>query len=69
MRIQNNPVTIIGVLPRGFYQETAVWQASQFSNVRLNRRGSGTQVIARLRPGVTIAQARAALEAVTAPSV
>ena len=69
VRIQNEPVTIIGVLPRGFYQETAVWQASQFPNVRLNRRGSGTPVIARLRPGVTIAQARAAFETVTAPSI
>ena len=69
VRIQNEPVTIIGVLPRGFYQETAVWQASQFPNVRLNRRGSGTPVIARLRPGVTIAQARAVFETVTAPSI
>ena len=28
IRIQNRPVTIVGVLPAGFYNETAVWQAS-----------------------------------------
>ncbi len=66
VRIQNEPVTIIGVLPRGFYQETAVWQASQFSSVMAQSAWFGTPVIARLRPGVTIAQARAAFEAVTA---
>jgi putative ABC transport system permease protein len=65
IRIQNLPVTIVGVLPAGFYNETAVWQARQFSGAMLDRRGSGTPVIARLRPGVGLAQARAALDAVT----
>ena len=65
LRIQNERVTIVGVLPAGFYQETAVWQASQFASARLERRGSGTPVIARLRPGVTLKQAQAALDAVT----
>jgi putative ABC transport system permease protein len=65
IRIQDRPVTIVGVLPAGFYTDTAVWQARQFNSVMLDRRGSGTPVIARLRPGVTLAQARAALDAVT----
>ena len=65
IRIQGRPVTIVGVLPAGFYTETAVWQARQLNSVMLDRRGSGTPVIARLRPGVTLAQARAALDAVT----
>jgi predicted permease len=62
--IQNEPVTIVGVLPRGFFSHTAVWQADQFSNDFLPMRGSGTPAIARLRPGVTLAQAAAAMEAV-----
>jgi hypothetical protein len=65
--IQNKDVTIVGVLPAGFYPETAVWQARQFSALMVDRRGSGTPVIARLRPGVTLAQARIALDAVTTP--
>ncbi len=32
LRIQNERVTIVGVLPAGFYQDTAVWQASQFAS-------------------------------------
>ena len=68
LRIQNEPVTIIGVLPAGFYQETAVWQARQFPADRLDRRGSGTPVVARLKPGVTLAQAQIALAAVTPAS-
>ena len=31
LRIENRPVTIVGVLPAGFYEETAVWQARHFS--------------------------------------
>jgi putative ABC transport system permease protein len=68
IRIQNRPVTIVGVLPTGFYHETAVWQSKQFSPVMFDRRGSGTPVIARLRPGVTPVQAKTALNAVTPPS-
>jgi predicted permease len=68
LRIRNRPVTIVGVLPAGFYQETAVWQSAQFSSAWLDRRGTGTPAVARLRPGVTLAQARTALEAVTAPA-
>lgn len=68
LRIQNQPVAIVGVLPAGFYTETAVWQARQFAAAMFDRRGSGTPVIARLRPGVTLTQARAALDPLTAPS-
>jgi predicted permease len=68
IRIQDEPVTIVGVLPAGFYRETAVWRARQFQGVMLDRRGSGTPVIARLRPGVTLDQARTALGAVAPAS-
>jgi putative ABC transport system permease protein len=64
LQIQNEPVTIVGVLPSGFFSHTAVWEAEQFSSAFLQGRASGTPAIARLRPGVTLAQAAAALEAV-----
>ena len=63
--IQNEPVTIVGVLPAGFYKQTDVWQPSQFSSASLEARGSGTPAIARLRAGVSLAQATRALDAVT----
>jgi predicted permease len=68
LRVQNEPVTIVGVLPPGFYSNTAVWQAKRFTSRWLENRGSGTPVIARLRPGVTLAQAATALDAVTPSS-
>jgi putative ABC transport system permease protein len=64
IRIADRAVTIVGVLPPGFYKETAAWQPSSPYVVQ---RGSGTPAILRLRPGVTTAQAKAALEAVTVP--
>jgi predicted permease len=66
--IQDRPATVVGVLPAGFYNETAIWQARQFTAAWADRRGTGTPVIARLRPGVTVAQARAALDRVTPPA-
>ncbi|MGH9410019.1 MAG: ADOP family duplicated permease, partial [Vicinamibacterales bacterium] len=68
IRIQNAPVTIVGVLPAGFYNHTAVWQASQWADAWLDHRGSGTPVIARLRPGVTPEEASRQLTAATPPS-
>src|SRR5262245_42046338 len=36
IRIQDRPVTIVGVLPAGFYNETAAWQAKQFSSLMID---------------------------------
>ena len=42
IRVQNRPVTIVGVLPAGFYKETAVWQAPGSSTASMiDRRGIG----------------------------
>lgn len=68
IRIQNAPVAIVGVLPAGFFNQTAVWQASQWPDAWLDRRASGTPVVARLRPGVTPEEAAQQLTAATAPS-
>jgi predicted permease len=61
IRIAGMPATIVGVLPPGFYRETSVWQPTQIPASRTSRRGSGTSVVGRLRPGVTIVQAERAL--------
>jgi putative ABC transport system permease protein len=63
IRIAGVPATIVGVLPAGFYSETAVWQPTQVPAARTNWRGSGTPVEGRLRPGVTLAQAEQELTA------
>jgi predicted permease len=65
IRIDGVPATIAGVLPAGFYRETAVWQPTRISSSRLNWRGSGTPVDGRLRPGVTLAQAERELTGLT----
>ncbi len=65
IRIAGAPATIVGVLPAGFFAETAVWQPPQVAPPRVNRRGTGTPVHVRLRPGVTAAQAEQALTAVS----
>ena len=65
LRIQGHPVTIVGVLPAGFYTNTALWRPPQFTGGMQRMRGSGATVIARLAPGVTPTHAQAALDAVT----
>jgi putative ABC transport system permease protein len=66
IRIAGVPGTIVGVLPAGFYRETAVWQPTQIPASRANFRGSGTPVQGRLRPGVTIVDAERELTEITA---
>ncbi len=65
IRIADVPATIVGVLPAGFYRETAVWQPTRIPAARTNFRGSGTPVQGRLRPGVTLAQAERELTDIT----
>ena len=69
IRIQDAPFTIIGVLPAGFYNNTAVWRPDQRPDAWLEFRGTGTPVIARLQPGVTRDDAARQLTAATAPPV
>jgi hypothetical protein len=65
IRIAGVPATIVGVLPAGFYRETAVWQSKQTSVFGASLRGSGTPVEGRLRPGVTLVQAERELTDLT----
>ncbi len=64
------PATIIGVLPAGFYTQTALWRPPVIVDVpgagdRADRRGMGTDAYARLRPGVSLAAAAEELTAVS----
>lgn len=68
IRIGNVPITIVGVLPAGFYRETAVWQARRFAPAFLSMRGSGSPVVGRLRPGVSLEQAARELDRLTVDS-
>jgi predicted permease len=57
IRVDGNPLTVIGVAPRGFDypNKTVVWKPGAF-----NPGNDGWVAIARLEPGVSLARARAA---------
>jgi putative ABC transport system permease protein len=61
--------TVIGVMPRGFQfmaKETGLWLPIAFSQEELaNRGGHYLTVVARMKPGVKLAQARADIAAIT----
>jgi predicted permease len=65
IRIADKPVTIVGVLPAGFYPDTALWEPERFDPTSESNRGSGTPVYGRLRPGVSLVQAQEELTAMT----
>jgi putative ABC transport system permease protein len=58
IRLAGEPATVIGVLPSGFYDETAVWRPVRLSVEDRTSRGSGMPVIGRLGRGVTFETAR-----------
>ena len=61
--------SVIGVMPRGFQfmsKETGLWIPIAFSHEELaNRGGHYLTVVARMKPGVQLAQARADIAAIT----
>jgi putative ABC transport system permease protein len=71
--IDGHSAEVVGVMPPGFHYPdaaTEMWKPIVFDADALsaNNRGShGFTVLARLRPGVTLAQAHADLDVVTAP--
>jgi predicted permease len=77
LRLDNDPMTIIGVLPRGFRHpgptvsgDAEVFGAGGFSGEPFPKPMRGTRVlvngIGRLKPGLTLAQAQARLTAMAA---
>ncbi len=64
--LNDTAYTVIGVMPNGFYflpsREVNVWLPAAFSPQELSQRGSHyLNCVARLKPGVTIKQARTAM--------
>ncbi|HEV3254237.1 MAG TPA: ABC transporter permease [Candidatus Acidoferrales bacterium] len=67
--IDDKPVTIIGVLPRGFSlagtsRDFGVWMPMSFDTAQLRRGDHTVLVSARLKPGVTMLQAQAEMAAI-----
>ncbi|HVN08893.1 MAG TPA: ABC transporter permease [Patescibacteria group bacterium] len=68
LQINGQPMTVVGVLPKWFtypgFTGIDMWQPLAFAPAALapnNRGNHGFEVVARLKPGVTLAQARAEL--------
>jgi putative ABC transport system permease protein len=74
VRLDNQPYTIVGVLPPGIElrlfdnrREPLVWLTKFFEDYEPKIRGSGYwNAFGRLKPGVSVAEARAELEALSA---
>jgi predicted permease len=69
VQLNDRPVEIIGVMPAGFrfiYQDNDAWGAYQLNRDQAWRETAGRfmSVVARLRPGVTISDARAEMDAI-----
>jgi predicted permease len=68
IRLDNAPVTVVGVLPAGFYSRVEIWRPYPATAMGHRMRGSGSTVYGRLRAGVTLEQAERRLADVTAAS-
>ncbi len=63
--LDRQPMTIIGILPPDFQfarENVAVWSPLALDKTSPNQRGHLLMVFARLKPGVTIGQAQAAMD-------
>jgi predicted permease len=56
IRLNREPVTIVGVLPEGFYDRLALWRPARAAITRPDAR-AGATVHGRLRPGLSLDQA------------
>ena len=65
IRLDNQPHTIIGVAPSGFDypEQTEVWRPLGWNPAQHSRSARFFEVVARLRPGLTVTQARADITA------
>jgi putative ABC transport system permease protein len=57
VRFDGLAATIVGVLPPGFGRTVPVWRALQVPGDEIGRRGSGWEILGRIRPGVTFERA------------
>ncbi len=68
--LNDNPYEVIGVMPRGFYflpsRDTAVWLPASFPAwMRTSTAWHDAHIVARLKPGVTLEQARTSMRALS----
>ncbi|OFW08819.1 MAG: hypothetical protein A3H96_08185 [Acidobacteria bacterium RIFCSPLOWO2_02_FULL_67_36] len=66
VRLDNQPATIVGVLPQGFYAKSKVWRPLQPPDSVFTQRGSGASTYGRMRPGIDIEEAQRTLAELTA---
>ncbi|MGH9711693.1 MAG: ABC transporter permease [Candidatus Acidiferrales bacterium] len=69
--VDDKPYTVVGVLPRGFSlfgttRQFDLWMPFAFDGAQLNRANHSVITFARLRKGVTYAQAQAEMETIVA---
>ena len=75
IRIYGNPYTIVGVLPRGFVfldPQVRVYRPLAFTAEQKSdesRHNNGWEMIGRLKPGATLRQAQAQLDAINAANM
>jgi putative ABC transport system permease protein len=69
IKINEQPTTVVGVMPQGYdfppgtNDPVEVWAPIQFNPANPGRRGNHfLEVVGRLKPGVTVAQARAEMD-------
>ena len=69
LTLDSEPYTVVGVMPPafGYPPDRDVWAPKIFTEAELRRRGIGhLQVVARLKPGVTLEKAQAGLTTIVA---
>jgi putative ABC transport system permease protein len=65
IRLNGEPATIVGVMPRSFYPKTKLWRPFDIAAHAFSRqRGSGASTHGRLRAGMTLAEAEVMLTAI-----
>jgi putative ABC transport system permease protein len=70
VRLNGEPYTVIGVMPSGFYfpsPQNQLWVPFAFTDQQKSDDGRGNEfsvMVARLKPGATIAQAQQAVDAI-----
>lgn len=63
MVLEGQAVTVVGILPPGFFRNTHLWTPLPSVGERAERRGMGLDVVARLAEGVPVTAAAEALTA------
>jgi putative ABC transport system permease protein len=69
IRMDGVPITVIGVMPQGFYlgdDRADFWNPLQFNRLVVGSTGFTMGVVARLKPGVALKQSQSEIDAIAA---